>query len=187
MNFIDRDRGIQRVASATGAHPLLVSPVVAQIPNHRSRARRLFMKNSVRIGFVYDVRVMMRANMKLVKRALVHSRNKSFPNTRIATCLQLVRLPVPSVEAANHRNFTRIGRPHGKLRALLAIVVQEMRPEFLVDAIVRSFVEKMKVLTCNQPYLTRRCYRRCHNVLQFSVPDDAKGWTIPTASSGIFL
>src|SRR6266566_8466889 len=50
-----------------------------------------------------------------------------------------------------------------------------MRPEFLVDAIVRSFVEKMKVLTCNQPYLTRRCYRRCHNVLQFSVPDDAKG------------
>src|SRR2546427_3529368 len=76
------------------------------------------MKNSVRIGFVYDVRVMMRANMKLVKRALVHSRNKSFPNTRIATCLQLVRLPVPSVEAANHRNFTRIGRPHGERRAL---------------------------------------------------------------------
>src|SRR3989442_9945943 len=72
------------------------------------------MKNSVRIGFVYDVRVMMRANMKLVKRALVHSGNKSFPNTRIAACLQLVRLPVPSVEAANHRNFTRVGRPHGE-------------------------------------------------------------------------
>src|SRR5438309_120714 len=53
-----------------------------------------------------------------------------------------------------------------------------MRPEFLVDAIVRSFVEKMKVLTCNQPYLTRRCYRRCHNVLQFSVPECADGCTI---------
>ncbi len=81
------------------------------------------MKNSVRIGFVYDVRVLMRANMKLVKRALVHSGNKSLPNTRIAACLQLVRLPVPSVEAANHRNFTRVGRPHGERRALLPIVV----------------------------------------------------------------
>src|SRR3989442_3372820 len=114
MNFIDRDWGIQRVASAAGAHPLLVSPVVAQIPNHRSRARRLLMKNSVRIGFVYHVRVMMRADMKLLKRALVHSRNKSFPNTRIAACLQLVRLAVPCIEAGNDRKFTRTGRPHGE-------------------------------------------------------------------------
>src|SRR5947208_14424746 len=101
------------------------------------------MKNSVRIGFVYDVRVMMRANMKLVKRALVHSGNKSFPNTRIAACLQLVRLAVPSVEAANHRNLTRVGRPHGERRALLAIVGQKMRAEFFVDTILRTYVENV--------------------------------------------
>src|SRR5947207_14749403 len=99
------------------------------------------MKNSVRIGFVYDVRVLMRANMKLVKRALVHSGNKSLPNTRIAACLQLVRLPVPSVEAANHRNFTRVGRPHGERRALLPIVVYKILSDVPGDALVLSIVD----------------------------------------------
>src|SRR5690349_17968497 len=104
------------------------------------------MKNSVRVGLVCHVCVMMRANVKLVKRALVHSGNKSFPNTRTAACLQLVRRPVPSVESANHRNFARIGRPYGERRALLPIVVQKMRPEFLVNTIVRALIKKMKVL-----------------------------------------
>src|ERR1700722_2453019 len=62
-----------------------------------------------------------------------------------------MRSRIPSVEAADHRQRPRIRRPYAEDRASYAIVRDEVRAHFFVNAIVAAFIEQVKVLVGEKP------------------------------------
>src|SRR3954462_442788 len=108
------------------------------------------MQNSEGIGFIDDVAVVIRHDMKFVKRALANSWDKRFPDAGAAARLQDVGARVPSVEAAYDRNFARVRGPHRKGRAILAVHPADVGAQPLVNAIVRAFIKEVQVLGTEQ-------------------------------------
>ena len=82
MNFVNRNRGLQRFPLCPGFHPLLISPLVFQLPHYRGGTRRLLMKNAEGIGLLAHVSLIVRNDVVLVQRPLADSRHKTFPDTR---------------------------------------------------------------------------------------------------------
>ena len=52
MHFINRLRSAKGIAGCALVHPLAVIPLVIQIPHDRRGARRLFVHQTERIGFI---------------------------------------------------------------------------------------------------------------------------------------
>ena len=82
MHFVDRLRRTQRVAGRTPLHPLVVVPLVVEIPDDRGGAGRLFMQQAERVGFIDVVAVALRFDVKLVERAFGDTGDEAFPDAR---------------------------------------------------------------------------------------------------------
>ena len=52
MDFVNRVRGAQGVAVGAILHPVVIGPLVVEIPDDRGGAGRFFVENAERVGFV---------------------------------------------------------------------------------------------------------------------------------------
>ena len=52
MDFVDGLRGAQGVAGGAVLHPVVVGPLVVEVPDDRGGARRFFVEQAERVGFV---------------------------------------------------------------------------------------------------------------------------------------
>ena len=57
-----------------------------------------------------------------------------------------MRLWIPSIEAADHGNRPRIGRPDAEYCARLAVDVDKVGAHLVVHAIVAAFVKEVEIL-----------------------------------------
>src|SRR5215471_3686541 len=127
-------------------HPLLIAPLVVQIPHHRRGSRRLLLQQANGISLVHAVSVTVRFDVELVKRPMVRARYKSLPDARGSARIQAVRLRIPSIKVSNHRDRARIRRPHAEDCARLSLMRGEMRPHLVVDPIVAALVKEIEVV-----------------------------------------
>src|SRR6202044_3693436 len=82
VDFINGLRGAQGIAFSTLLHPVVVVPLVVEIPYDGRGMRRRLVEYAEGIGFVDPVTVMDRFNVKFVERALRCSGDEAFPNAR---------------------------------------------------------------------------------------------------------
>jgi hypothetical protein len=83
MDLVDRDGRAQRIGRRAPVQPLLVAPDVLRIPDHgRIRRRHLGVERD-RIALQAQAAV-LRADLELVLRPLVHARDEQLPDPRRA-------------------------------------------------------------------------------------------------------
>ena len=80
MHLVNGHRGLQRIPLRPGFHPLLIGPLVVEVPDHRGGARRLLVKNAERIGLLAHVSLIVGNDVVLVERALADSGDEAFPD-----------------------------------------------------------------------------------------------------------
>ena len=108
------------------------------------------MQDAEGIAFVHAEPATASFDMKLVKRAPLHSGDKRLPDAGVRTRRQGMAIGVPVVKAANDGDAARVGRPHTKGGAGLTIALDEMSAEFVVQPVVTAFVEEIEVLVGKQ-------------------------------------
>src|ERR1700740_2373904 len=104
MNFIDDMRRPQRVASAPLRHPVLITPLVVEIPYPRCCPWRLLVQQAYGIGLVHSVSVAIRLDVKLVECPAARAGYESFPYAGGRARLKAMRSRIPSVKAAHERD-----------------------------------------------------------------------------------
>ena len=114
------------------------------------------MQQAERIGLVNLVAVAPRLDMKFVESAFGHSRDERFPDAGVTTRREQVRLWMPVVEAADHRNLPRIRRPDAEDCAVDSVAGNEVRAQRLVEAIVAALIEQVEVLIREEAHSVRR-------------------------------
>src|SRR6266853_3445800 len=127
VNFVDGHWCVQRVGGCALFEKGSVAPGVAEIPDYGSGARRFFGEQSYWVSFLSPGGVMRGVEMELVQRALVDTGDKTFPDSRRAASLELMRLRVPTIEAADHRHAAGIGSPDAEDSALGAPGFHQVR------------------------------------------------------------
>ena len=150
MDLVNRSRRFDRISGSSLHHPIPVSPGVVKVPDDGSRAWRLLLEQSDRIGLIDTMPVMVRLDVKLVERAFVGCRDESLPDTRIPPRMEWMRLRMPLVKAADHGYRARIGSPHAEACPRLASRGQDVCTQLVVDPIVAALVEKVEVVVSQQ-------------------------------------
>ena len=165
MDFVDGNRRLQRVPGLPLLHPVLVRPLVFEIPYHRGGAGRLLMQHSEGIRLIDQKSVVLRNDMKLVNGALGDSGDKPLPDAGTLAGVQGMRILIPSVEAADDRYLARIRRPHTETGAGLIAKRGKMTAQFVVGAVVSALVEKIKILLGQKSHFRTRT--RCQHWIGF--------------------
>ena len=104
------------------------------------------MQQAERVGLVDAVSVAIRFDVEFVERALGYAGDEAFPDAGRAARAETMCLGIPSVEAADHRNGSRIGCPHAEDGSRLAIVRDQVGSHLVVQAVVAALVEEVEVL-----------------------------------------
>src|ERR1700756_5865694 len=99
MHLVNGLGGAQRVAAGAVLHPVLVAPLVIEVPDDGGSAGRFFVQQAERVGLVDAVSVALRFDVELIERAARHSGEKSFPDAGRAARTQGIRLGSPLIEA----------------------------------------------------------------------------------------
>ena len=123
VHFVDRDGCFKFVLCVTLAHPLGIAPLVVQIPYDRRRARRNFVVIAVRVRLVDRVHVVARADVVLVDASVAKLGKESFPHPGALARVHGMRIGIPSVEVAHHRDALCVGRPHREVGAAPAVLL----------------------------------------------------------------
>ena len=145
MNLIDAHGGVVGVNLRALVHPLLIAPLIsAQIENHTSRFHAVLGKKGIRVRLQKDIPVGT-ANFKFVVRALMHAGQENFPDSGWHKLPHLVHAAIPVIEIADHAHTLRRWCPYGKMNARNIADHLHMCPEFFIDVVVGSFVEKVDV------------------------------------------
>src|SRR5208282_5992583 len=102
VNLIYGHRRVQRVYGCAFLQKGSVSPGVVEIPDDRSRARRLLREKSHRIRLFNLVTELGRVDVELVQPALFDAGDETFPDSRRTARLQEMGLRVPAIEVSDH-------------------------------------------------------------------------------------
>ena len=102
MDFIDRVGRAQRIALVSLLHPVLIVPLVVEVPHDRRSARRLFVKQADRISLIDTVAVTVGFDVELVEIAVICARSKAFPNAGRCARAEAVCFGIPSIETSDH-------------------------------------------------------------------------------------
>ena len=141
MHFVHGHRCAQGVGRcARGLH----SPPGGQSANDAGGARPQFRLEGVGVGLQRDF-VVCAQNFKFVDIAAHHLGQKYFPHPAAVAQAHGVTPPVPLVEAADHRDAFRIGRPHGKAGPGHARAGIGMRAQAFVGPLVRALAQQPSV------------------------------------------
>src|SRR5689334_21478502 len=73
MQLVDRPGAAERVDSRATLHPLLILPLIGELPDHGCGARWQFGAKRVRVALVDGVAAMARDDMVLVERAWAYT------------------------------------------------------------------------------------------------------------------
>src|SRR5207249_11566512 len=80
VHFVDGDGAGEAVALAPPPHPLLVSPKVVQVVDHRGCLGRYLAPESKRVGLFDSIIVAMGDDVVLIARSRRNSRNEALPD-----------------------------------------------------------------------------------------------------------
>ena len=131
MHFVGRDGSVRLVAIMARPQPLVVVPLIIQFPHDRCRARWDLVVITVGVSLVDLVHVIARAQVIFVDRPMAQSGDKRLPHAGAGPRIHGMRIGIPAVEGANHRDALRVGRPHHEIGAALAVELDHMRAKLL--------------------------------------------------------
>ena len=145
VNLVDGERRRQGLAGGPRGHPVAILPLVGVEVDHlRGGARGHFRAETVGVAAVGmaagDVHPI------LGERANLETRHKNFPDPGRDPLVHPVGRRVPAVEVAHHRHAVGVRGPDGEGHAAHAVVLLDMRPEFLVARPVTALAEEMEVV-----------------------------------------
>src|SRR5262245_49661621 len=134
MDFIDRDRFLERVGAGPPLHPLLVVPrELRKVGDDRRGTGRQLGRKSVGIALVDDF-VVLPADAELVLLAGTEAGNEDLPYAAGGVQLERVAAAVPVVEVADDAHGPGVRRPDGEVDPLHAVDRPHLGPELLVAA-----------------------------------------------------
>src|SRR6478736_7678117 len=123
MHFVNSHWSIQRIPLMPVLHPGVILPRVFKVPDDRRRFRRNFVKEGKGIGLIDLIVAASCSDMKFIERAFTDTREKPLPNSGVPDRRQGVCSLLPIVKRTDDRNFSRIGRPYGKIGSTDAIML----------------------------------------------------------------
>ena len=150
MDLVDGNGSVQGISVLPLLHPLLIRPLVREIPYDGGGARRFFVKKTEGIRFVDYASVMLRDDMELINGTISDSGNEPLPDAGTSTGAQRMGTVVPSVEAANDCHLARVRSPNAETCALLAANRSEVGTQLFIGAVMAAFVEKVDVLLAQE-------------------------------------
>src|SRR5215470_1012943 len=126
MHLVNRPWSRRRVAPPTVAHPLLVAPVVSQVPDYRARPGRVLGMDRQRVCLVAAIEPAPSHHPVFVDGAQAGLGNEPGPDAGAAMRRQLMRSWVPAVEVADHRHTLGVGCPDRELGAIFGRMPAEL-------------------------------------------------------------
>src|SRR5690606_6643838 len=142
VHLVDADRVGEAVAFSPGAHPLVVFPLVGQVPDLGGGPRGCLVVEGERVGLVDQVRPV--ADAVLVGVRSPGRGHEGRPHPRRADRSQRVGVGVPAVPVPDHRHPLGVGGPHREVGALT--VGGEVRSHLLVETEMRPLVPQVDVV-----------------------------------------
>src|ERR1700693_5981583 len=136
MNLIDGNRRMQGTLAFPLLHPVMIGPLVFEIPHQGGGAWRFLMQATEWVCLVHHMPVMPRNDVILVNGTLGDPGNKPLPNARTLASVQRMRIFVPPVEAANDGHGTRVRRPDAEVRAGLTLGRSQMGAQLFISAVM---------------------------------------------------
>ena len=145
VDLVDRDRRIGTLADGAFGHPVAVGPAVVGgwRDDRRLRGRQLGRAGD-RIGLLDDAAVGA-CDLELVSDARTDAGDEQLPDARTVAQPHRVAATVPIVEAADHRDAARIGRPDREAYALDALDRLGLRAEDAAKVPMPALVEQVEV------------------------------------------
>lgn len=133
MHFVNGNWLFIPARTFTLGHPFTVAPIVSvQVVDDRGAFRWQFCRERIWIRLLQQVSLIA-ADAEFVRIALLHSRNKSPPDS-VAARIQPMLTMHPHVEIAEDGNFGRVRCPDGKTNARNSILRVEVSTEMLVNS-----------------------------------------------------
>jgi hypothetical protein len=146
VEFIDGDGRSGSIALRPTSHPLLVPPLVIQIPDDRSCPRRDFVTDGKGIRFLNTITVKSGGDKVLVAGSFSYIRNETLPYARLPSGPEGVGCIVPPVKIADNEDPLCVRGPHGKVCPLYAGVMHQVTAQFVVELQMAAFVKKIEVV-----------------------------------------
>ena len=139
VDFVDRDRGVQRVEFLASSHPLLIAPVVlVEVGHDVRRAGGHFGGEAVGVDLVDDVPAAV-LDREFVKRTDRQLGEEQFPNAARDVLTHRVGSAVPAIEVAHDADAFRIGGPNGKVDSHHVVDFAHVGAELTVAVPVTTF------------------------------------------------
>ncbi len=145
MNLVDGHGRVQRVDGRAVFKKSGVVPFVVEVPDYRGGARWFLVEESYGVGLFNLISELSGIDVELVERAFVDAGDKTFPDSGRASRLELMRLRVPVIEAADHRYVAGVGSPDSEDGALGSFGFDDVRAQLVVDAVMAAFVEQVEI------------------------------------------
>ncbi len=143
VHLVYRHRRVERVALAPVLHPVAVVPLVLGRPDYGGGLRRYLPEGRERIALLHH-RPGARPQGELVERALPHAGDEPLPNPgAVLSWREVVPLPVPVVEGADHADLLGVRRPEGEAGTSLLPVIDHLCAELLVQSEVVPLPEQV--------------------------------------------
>jgi hypothetical protein len=133
VEFIDGDGRGGSIAIRPTSHPLLVPPLIIQIPDDRACPGRYFVKHGKGICFLGTVAMVFRGDGVLVARSLSHVGNEALPDPRLPSGPERMGCLVPPVKIPDNEDPLCVRGPYGKVGPLYVGVTHKVTAQFLVE------------------------------------------------------
>ena len=146
MDLVDRHRRRQRLAGGAVGHPVGVAPLEAgEVLDLRGGPGGQLRGERVGVGPVESRPAVGGEDRILVQRPRPDRRDESRPDPGRAPPREGIDGGVPAVELADDRDFPRVRRPDGEMRAGRAVEVEDVGPQLLVEAFVGPLANELQV------------------------------------------
>ena len=126
MNLIDGHRGVQGIPGIPFGQPFLVAPGVIQVPDDGSGTGRRFKIIAKGVGLIGFVQLIAGMDVEFVQYTGFYPRNKTLPDSRLASRRQRMSGFVPTVKVADDKDLLGIGGPDCEIGALSVVNSQEV-------------------------------------------------------------
>ena len=126
-------------------HPIGILKGPVDPPHDGRIGGRMFRPEPHRIGLERPDRPMLAQNLILIGRAFTQTGNECLPHPRRAAPPHRMAPPVPDVEIPHDRHTLRIRGPDGEMRALHALMRDDMRAQHLPKPLMRALAQKVFV------------------------------------------
>ena len=145
MDLVGRHRGPIRIGRGSPAHPVVIGPCVDRwIPDARSGLGSDLHREGEGVRLQAQLAVAAE-HLELVELADADSGHEELPHSRGAHRAHRHQAPVPAIEVADDPNAARVRRPHAEADAGRALVRARVRPEDVVEPLVRALGDQVQV------------------------------------------